>query len=60
MNIEMTGRGERESYRLLTSVVVPRSIAWVSTVSPDGRLNLAPFSYFQAVCDAFQSFESAA
>lgn len=40
----------REAYGVLTSLVVPRPIAWVSTVGRDGRGNLAPFSYFQAVC----------
>jgi flavin reductase (DIM6/NTAB) family NADH-FMN oxidoreductase RutF len=33
-------------YFLLNSIVVPRPIAWVSTVSQDGTLNLAPHSYF--------------
>ncbi|MEU7827454.1 MULTISPECIES: flavin reductase family protein [unclassified Nonomuraea] len=34
-------------YRFLTSVVVPRPIAWVSTVTPDGTVeNLAPHSFF--------------
>lgn len=37
-------------YRLLTSVVVPRPIAWVSTVSPDGVDNLAPHSFFTVSC----------
>lgn len=36
-------------YYLLTSVVAPRPIAWVSTVSADGVHNLAPFSFFNAV-----------
>lgn len=36
-------------YHLLTSVVAPRPIAWVSTVSADGAHNLAPFSFFNAV-----------
>ena len=34
------------AYALLTSIVVPRAIAWVSTVSPEGRGNLAPHSFF--------------
>lgn len=38
--------GARSFYRLLTSVVVPRPIAWVSTVSADGVENLAPHSFF--------------
>lgn len=41
--------GPRERYQLLTSLVVPRPIAWVSTRSREGRRNLAPFSYFSAV-----------
>lgn len=36
-------------YKLLTSTVVPRPIALVSTISPDGIPNLAPFSYFNIV-----------
>ncbi len=35
--------------RVLTGVVVPRPIAFVSTVSEDGIVNLAPFSFFNAV-----------
>lgn len=34
------------NYQLLTSLVVPRPIAWVSTVSADGVANLAPHSFF--------------
>jgi flavin reductase (DIM6/NTAB) family NADH-FMN oxidoreductase RutF len=41
--------GGRERYQLLTSLVAPRPIAWVSTRSPGGQRNLAPFSYFAAV-----------
>jgi flavin reductase (DIM6/NTAB) family NADH-FMN oxidoreductase RutF len=36
----------RDFYRLLTAVVVPRPIAWVSSTSPDGVDNLAPHSFF--------------
>ena len=39
-------------YPLLAGTVVPRPIAWVSTVDEYGRSNLAPFSFFQLVCDA--------
>ncbi len=41
-----------EVYRLMTDLVAPRPIAWVSTEDEAGRRNLAPFSYFQAVCSA--------
>ena len=38
-----------DRYKLLIGGVVPRPIAFVSTISPDGRLNLAPFSFFCGV-----------
>ena len=34
----------------MTDLVAPRPIAWVSSEDSHGRRNLAPFSYFQAVC----------
>lgn len=40
----------REFYKLLTSVVVPRPIAWVSTTSEEGVDNLAPHSFFTISC----------
>lgn len=39
----------RDRYHLLTSLVVPRPIGWVSSRSAAGVLNLAPFSYFSAL-----------
>jgi flavin reductase (DIM6/NTAB) family NADH-FMN oxidoreductase RutF len=36
--------------RIILGSVVPRPIAWVSTISKDGQPNLAPFSFFNAVC----------
>ncbi|MFF0447703.1 flavin reductase family protein [Streptomyces sp. NPDC004609] len=39
----------RETYRLLTGLVVPRPIAWVSTRGPDGVPNVAPHSFFNLV-----------
>ncbi len=41
-----------EIYRLMTDLVAPRPIAWVSTIDGRGRANLAPFSYYQAVCSS--------
>lgn len=37
-------------YRMLTAVVVPRPIAWVSTVAADGVPNLAPHSFYSVAC----------
>ncbi len=42
--------GARAFYGLLTSVILPRPIAWVSTVSSDGSDNLAPHSFFTVAC----------
>ena len=33
-------------YQLLTALVVPRPIGWISTISQSGVRNLAPYSYF--------------
>ncbi len=39
-----------DNHRLMIGSIVPRPIAFVSTKSKDGILNLAPFSYFNGVC----------
>ncbi|MCD8486557.1 MAG: flavin reductase family protein [Desertifilum sp.] len=36
-------------YHLLTSIVAPRPIAWISTISAEGIPNLAPYSFYNAV-----------
>jgi len=36
----------KQTYKLLASVVVPRPIAWITTVDADGRVNAAPYSFF--------------
>lgn len=38
-----------QAYRLLTGIVVPRPIAWVTSLSDGGKVNLAPFSAFTFV-----------
>jgi flavin reductase (DIM6/NTAB) family NADH-FMN oxidoreductase RutF len=38
-----------DRYKLLIGAIVPRPIAFVSSISPDGRLNLAPFSFFNGI-----------
>jgi flavin reductase (DIM6/NTAB) family NADH-FMN oxidoreductase RutF len=50
--VEARSLRARDAYRLMTDLVAPRPIAWVSTVDERGRSNLAPFSYFQAICSA--------
>jgi|YNPBryBLVA2012_1023415.scaffolds.fasta_scaffold01118_2 flavin reductase (DIM6/NTAB) family NADH-FMN oxidoreductase RutF len=46
---DLDAASPREVYRLLSSVVIPRPIAWILTRSPEGRLNLAPFSSFMGI-----------
>jgi len=36
----------RERYKLLIGTVVPRPIAWITTRSPEGKVNAAPYSFF--------------
>lgn len=38
------------TYKLLAGSIVPRPIGFMSTISPDGVANLAPFSFFNVVC----------
>ncbi|MCH7587876.1 MAG: flavin reductase family protein [Chloroflexi bacterium] len=40
----------RTVYKLMIGAIVPRPIGWISTVDSSGRPNLAPFSFFNAVC----------
>lgn len=40
---------QRDSYRVLSSLVVPRPIAWVATLGETGQVNLAPFSSFMGI-----------
>ena len=41
----------RDTYFLMIGTVVPRPIAFVTTLNEDGSVNLAPFSYFNGVCN---------
>ncbi len=40
----------QDRYKLLIGSIVPRPIGFVSTISPSGIYNLAPFSFFNGVC----------
>jgi flavin reductase (DIM6/NTAB) family NADH-FMN oxidoreductase RutF len=50
MNVSASDLSHSEIYGILLNSVVPRPIAWVSTVSASGQRNLAPFSFFNVVC----------
>ena len=49
MQIDPALQSNAENYKLLTNLVVPRPIAWVTSQSQGGVVNLAPFSFFNAV-----------
>ena len=50
MDVLPSQLAHREIYNILISAVAPRPIAWVSSLSTSGQPNLAPFSFFNAVC----------
>ena len=49
MRIDPSDLDAERAYRLITGVVVPRPIAWVTSLSGGGTVNLAPFSAFTFV-----------
>jgi flavin reductase (DIM6/NTAB) family NADH-FMN oxidoreductase RutF len=49
MHIDPATNTPKDNYKLLTNLVVPRPIAWVTSQDENGVVNLAPFSFFNAV-----------
>jgi len=49
MQIDPANNSSADNYKLLTNLVIPRPIAWVTTHNANGLINLAPFSFFNAV-----------
>jgi len=49
MQIDPSQHSVADNYKLLTNLVVPRPIAWVTSMNAAGVVNLAPFSFFNAV-----------
>ncbi len=50
MNIDLSKLSADQVYGTMIQSVVPRPVAWVLSLNANGRYNLAPFSYFNAVC----------
>lgn len=50
ISLPATAFAPREMYFLLRDSVMPRPIAWVSTIDEAGNSNLAPFSFFNVCC----------
>ena len=49
MEINLMDLESRHAHDLLTSAIIPRPIAWVSSINAEGNTNLAPFSFFTGV-----------
>src|SRR4051812_2984487 len=49
MILDFNALPTRDAYAWMISTILPRPIAWVSTISLEGKTNLAPFSFFQGV-----------
>jgi len=50
MNIDLANISSGQTYFYMLQTIVPRPIAWILTENKTGSYNLAPFSYFNAVC----------
>ena len=50
MTLDFETLPPRDAYTWMINMIMPRPIAWVSTISAEGKTNLAPFSFFQGVC----------
>lgn len=49
MHLDFSTIAGQERYKLLTALIVPRPIAWVTSRNPDGSINAAPFSFFNCM-----------
>jgi flavin reductase (DIM6/NTAB) family NADH-FMN oxidoreductase RutF len=49
VQLDFSALPPRDAYAWMTSTILPRPIAWVSTISAEGKTNLAPFSFFQGI-----------
>ncbi len=52
MHLTLSELPQNKRYFVLSSLVVPRPIAWLTTLNEDGSVNAAPFSYFQLLGEA--------
>ncbi len=49
ISFDFTALSERERYKLMIGTIIPRPIALVTTVDEEGRINAAPFSFFNCL-----------
>ena len=51
MQYAVSDVNDHDRYKILTAFVLPRPIAWVTTVGPTGTVNAAPFSFFNVFAE---------
>jgi flavin reductase (DIM6/NTAB) family NADH-FMN oxidoreductase RutF len=49
MEVDLEGKHASRAYAMLASLITPRPIAWVTTLDEKGSINVAPFSFFNAL-----------
>ncbi len=49
MELDLEGEHQSRAYAMLVALVTPRPIAWVTTLDENGKVNAAPFSFFNAL-----------
>jgi len=49
MEVDLEGKHANRAYAMLASLIMPRPIAWVTTLDDKGSINVAPFSFFNAL-----------
>ncbi len=56
MNLKIKNLNQLDIYKIFSNSVIPRPIAWISTISKNNILNLAPFSYFTPLSSSPATF----
>ncbi len=51
MQYAVSDVNDHDRYKILTAFVLPRPIAWVTTLGPTGMVNAAPFSFFNVFAE---------
>ena len=51
MQYAVSDVNHHDRYKILTAFVLPRPIAWVTTLGPTGTVNAAPFSFFNVFAE---------
>lgn len=49
VTLDFADLSPRDRYKIMIGTIVPRPIAWVTTIGTDGRVNAAPFSFFNCL-----------